>query len=98
MREAYSRVGTVSRNGDEADVAMLIAARVVVSSNDGQTGVLSLSSRVGLERTSGETSHGGKVLGEFLYVKEEVSEEPKADENASSDVRPSSRRNLELDR
>lgn len=56
----------MSRDGDEADVALLVSSRVVVGTDDGQTGVLALSSRVGLERAARKTSHRAEVLGELL--------------------------------
>jgi hypothetical protein len=62
----YSGVGTVSRDGNETNVPLLVSPRVVVRSDDGQTGVLSLSTRVGLERASRESSHRAEVSSKFL--------------------------------
>ncbi|KAI6753363.1 hypothetical protein HG531_005532 [Fusarium graminearum] len=58
------RVGTVGRNGDQANLSLLARASLVVGLYAAKTGKLTLSTRVGLQSCSVHTSDLGQVLGE----------------------------------
>ncbi|VUC29849.1 unnamed protein product [Clonostachys rosea] len=56
------RVGAVCGDGDEADVAVALAAALVVGLDGAQAGELALRARVGLQADLVEAGDGGQVL------------------------------------
>jgi hypothetical protein len=65
----------MSRDGNEADISVTLADRLEVGLDDAETGELSLSSRVGLERD-------GFVPGDETEVVLELLRWPKADDKS----------------
>lgn len=59
-------VGSVGRDGDQADVTLGVTTALVVGTNGTETGILSLGTRVGLERDIIETGDLGQVATELL--------------------------------
>lgn len=60
------RVGSVGRDGDQANVTLGVTTALVVGTNGTETGILSLGTRVGLERDIIETGDLGQVATELL--------------------------------
>ena len=63
----YSRVRTVGADGDEADVTVTLATRLMIRPNDRQTSVLASGTGIGLKRARSETSDLAEVRLEFLH-------------------------------
>ena len=59
-------IGAVRGGGDEADVAVSLAAVEVPGANDEQAGVFALRAGIGLERDAGETGDLGQPLLQLL--------------------------------
>lgn len=62
----HSRVGSMGADGDQADVPMSLAARLVVGPDDGEPSVLARSARVGLHRACMETGDLAEVRLQLL--------------------------------
>ena len=64
----------MSRNRNQANISLLIPSRMVIRSNDRQSSVLSLRTRIGLERTPRKSGHRRKIPRKFLHSFPGVSE------------------------
>ena len=59
-------IGAVRGGGNQADVAMALAARFVIGADDEQAGVFALRAGVGLERNAGEAGDFREPVFEML--------------------------------
>lgn len=62
----HSRVGAMCTDGDQAYVTMRLSTRLVVSTNDGETGVFARGTTVGLERAAMEARDSAQILFQLL--------------------------------